>query len=148
MVKYSRKVKVGMNALECRNRWISVNEIAYLSDVTPRQVLPALMQIPDIKLEFKKQDNCRLMLLSADDAEQRRIFLFLLGMRYSIPDIEQYLRYIIPYSGWVTLKDLAYESGIKISDLFKVVSQMEGLVMRSSEREGVFLHQEDVKYHV
>lgn len=148
MVKYSRKIKVGLNALDCCNRWISVNEIAYLSDVTPRQVLPALMQIPDIQLEFKKQDNCRFMYLTADSSEQRRIFLFLLGMRYGIPDVEHYLRYIIPYSGWVTLKDLAYESGIKISDLYKAVSQMEGLVMKSSDRDGISIHQVDVKYHV
>lgn len=148
MAKYNCKIKIGLNALECCNRWISVSEIAYLSDVTPRQVLPALMQIPDVQLEFKKSDNCRYMLLTADESEQRRIYLFLMGMRYNIPDIERYLKYILPCSSWVTVKDLSFESGIKVSDLMRILDLMDCVVLRNGADNIISIRQKDTLHHV
>ncbi len=148
MTKINSKIKVGLNTLDCCNKWISVSEIAFLSDVTPRQVLPALAHIPNLNIKVTKRENCRFMLLTADEQEQKRIFLHIMSWKYDVPDIVSYLMYFIPYSGWVSVKDLSSESGIKSSDLSMIIRHMDGIKTKTNEKAILSVHLADSRYNV
>lgn len=122
MSKNNLRVKVGLTLLTLSNRWISVNEVAFLSGATVRQMQSALSHIPDLNVIYDRTEVCRCMYLKADEAEQRRIFIHLMSWRYKNPSILDSVLDKIPYNGWISCKDLAHDTGIHQTDIYRMLN--------------------------
>lgn len=122
MSKNNLRVKVGLTLLTLSNRWISVNEVAFLSGATVRQMQSALSHIPDLNVLYDRTEVCRYMYLEADEAEQRRIFIHLMTWRYKNPSVLECVLDKIPSGEWISCKDLAHETGIHQTDLYRMLN--------------------------
>lgn len=133
MSKNNLRVKVGLTLLTLPNRWISVNEVAFLSGATVRQMQSALSHIPDLNISYNHTEVCRRMYLHADEDEQRRIFIHLMTWRYKNPSILECVLDKIPNKGWISCKDLAHETGIHQTDLYRMLEGCKCIDVRSDQ---------------
>lgn len=136
MSKNNLRVKVGLTLLTLPNRWISVNEVAFLSGATVRQMQSALSHIPDLNVMYDRTEVCRCMYLKADEAEQRRIFIHLMSWRYKNPFILDCVLDRIPSDRWISCKDLAHETGIHQTDLYRMLNGYAGIDTCSDQDSG------------
>lgn len=126
---------VGSTVLDMRNRWVSVTEISFLTEATPRQISAILSQIPGADVESGVEEWGRAVRLNADDAEAKRIWAHLMYWRYHCDDIYGTLESRIPYAGWISVRDLASEMGMLHADVARCLEWMDGIDVKGTKKQ-------------
>lgn len=121
------RVAIGTMLLDNRNDWISVSELAYSTGASSRQIGSALSQIDGIDLDTEQEEWGKKIKLNADDDETERIWVFLMNWRYHRGDVRGIILECIPYSGWISLRDLSEDTSIQQVDVARTLSYMKGI---------------------
>ncbi len=121
------RVAIGTKLLDNRNEWLSVSELAYSTGASLRQIGSALSQIEGIDLDTDQEEWGRKVRLNADDEEAERIWVFLMNWRYHRGDIREVIIECIPYSGWISLRDLSEDTEIQQVDVARTLSYMSSI---------------------
>ena len=124
------RVNVGLAVLGRRNTWFDVAEVSFETGATFRQVSAVMRQIPNIDLNVEEVEWGRRMYLAADEEEATRIWVYIMHWRYKTDDILALIRECIPYAGWISNRDLTFETGVSLADLETAAQKMKDVEYR------------------
>lgn len=120
-----------MVLLDNPNKWLDVMEMAFLTNLTRRQMSSILSaHINDKNLEKEYDKDCRMMIVRLNgskpdlDILRRSIFAEYYGIT---EDMKAQTSEYLPLAGWITIPDLARDSGLDRTIIAHTLVAMENV---------------------
>lgn len=132
------RVDIGLKLLESKNEWISVSELSYATGATARQIGAAVAQMNGADVRSEQAEWGKKLMLVADTDEEKRLWVFFMRWRYHVDNICDDLHGSIPYSGWISLHDLAEEHGMVQRDVIRTVSYLGDVSSKGTGKQIMF----------
>lgn len=120
-------------------RWVDVQEVAHLADLTSRQVFAQISHVPkDMILrrtDMTYMDDASLktpqIYLNVAEENMDLLKASIERAYYHISDDQIHqVRHTLSVAGWMTLDDIAAETGLRKCDVTRTISVMSGVAMR------------------
>lgn len=125
--------------IQMPHRWVDVQEVAHIADLTSRQVFAQIAHVPrdmilrrtDVLYKGDSSLKTPQIYLNVADEDMDLLKASVERAYYRISDDQIHMvRATLSSAGWLTLDDIAAETGLRKCDVTRTLSIMSGVTMK------------------